>query len=94
MADDLGAPVTCIRLTADGNCLLAATIGAGIRLIDRASGTHLADFTGHACVGRDAGAALVLARCPAAARARAEVAHLCSLCIAAAGTRTRRWSAR
>lgn len=47
--DDLGAPVTSIRLTADGNCILAATIGAGIRLIDRAYGTHLADFSGHAC---------------------------------------------
>lgn len=92
-SDDLGAPVTSIRLTADGNCLLASTIGAGIRLIDRASGTHLADFSGHTC------AAVLAARAESSWRHPRSWRRVVRACFpplpfpSPPGTRLQRWSA-
>ena len=48
-ADALGAPVTSLALSRDGNCLLAATPSAGggaLTLLERASGAVLARYAG------------------------------------------------
>ncbi|KAL4436065.1 hypothetical protein ABPG77_005513 [Micractinium sp. CCAP 211/92] len=45
--DDLHHPVTCVRVSNDHNCVLAACMDSTIRLLDRADGDLLAEYTGH-----------------------------------------------
>lgn len=56
--DTFGAPVTVLALSRDGQCVLAALAASRLRLLDRASGTLLAEYTGHANDGARCGAAL------------------------------------
>ena len=60
--DQLGAPVTVLALSGDGALSLAALAGGAgggrLRLLDRASGRLLADYTGHTNSGSRCGAAL------------------------------------
>ncbi len=35
LGDDLGAPVTCVAVSHDGNCLLAACTDGALRLLDK-----------------------------------------------------------
>ncbi len=44
-ADELRRPVTSLALSRDGNCLLAACLDSRLRLLDRGSGTLLAQYT-------------------------------------------------
>ena len=44
--DRLGAPVTAMALSHDGNCVLASCLDARMRLLDKASGELLAQYTG------------------------------------------------
>uniref|UniRef100_A0A7S0N1I4 Anaphase-promoting complex subunit 4 WD40 domain-containing protein n=1 Tax=Pyramimonas obovata TaxID=1411642 RepID=A0A7S0N1I4_9CHLO len=48
VTDDLHHPVTSVRLSNDGNCLLAGCLDARLRLLDRGSGEELAAYAGHA----------------------------------------------
>jgi hypothetical protein len=43
--DELRRPVTSLALSRDGNCLLAACLDSRLRLLDRGSGTLLAQYT-------------------------------------------------
>ncbi|CAK0757293.1 hypothetical protein CVIRNUC_002528 [Coccomyxa viridis] len=45
--DRLGAPVTAMALSHDGNCVLASCLDGRMRLLDKASGELLAQYTGH-----------------------------------------------
>ena len=49
--DALGAPVTCVSASHDGNCLLAGCMDGGVRLLDKAAGDLLATYRGAACCG-------------------------------------------
>lgn len=44
--DDIGAPVTSVRASHDGNCLLAGCMDGGVRLLDKAGGDLLATYRG------------------------------------------------
>lgn len=44
--DQLGAPVTAMALSHDGNCVLASCLDARMRLLDKASGELLAQYSG------------------------------------------------
>jgi len=44
--DELRRPVTSLALSHDGNCLLAACLDSRLRLLDRGSGTLLAQYSG------------------------------------------------
>ena len=44
--DQLGAPVTAMALSHDGNCVLASCLDGRMRLLDKASGELLAQYTG------------------------------------------------
>lgn len=44
--DELHAPVTCVAVSHDGNCLLAACTDSCVRLLDRADGMLLQEYTG------------------------------------------------
>ena len=44
--DQLGAPVTAMALSHDGNCVLASCLDARMRLLDKASGQLLAQYSG------------------------------------------------
>ena len=44
--DELGTPVSAAALSHDGNCVLAACLDSRARLLDRGSGTLLAQYTG------------------------------------------------
>lgn len=44
----LGDGVTCSVFSGDGQCLLAATVAGGLRLMDKRTGEMLASFSGHA----------------------------------------------
>lgn len=44
--DQLGAPVTAMALSHDGNCVLASCLDAHMRLLDKASGELLAQYSG------------------------------------------------
>ena len=44
--DRLGAPVTAMALSHDGNCVLASCLDGCMRLLDKASGELLAQYTG------------------------------------------------
>ena len=46
--DALGPPVGSVRLSHDGNCVLASTLDATLRLLDKASGQVLCEYRGHA----------------------------------------------
>ena len=45
--DTVGQPVTHVALSGDGNCILAASLDARLRLLDLASGEKLAEYGGH-----------------------------------------------
>ena len=44
--DQLGAPVTAMALSHDGNCVLASCLDGRMRLLDKASGELLAQYSG------------------------------------------------
>lgn len=44
--NQLGAPVTAMALSHDGNCVLASCLDGRMRLLDKASGELLAQYTG------------------------------------------------
>ena len=44
--DELATPVSAAALSHDGNCVLAACLDSRLRLLDRGSGTLLAQYTG------------------------------------------------
>ena len=46
--DQLGAPVTAMALSHDGNCVLASCLDGRMRLLDKASGELLAQYSGAA----------------------------------------------
>lgn len=46
--DQLGAPVTAMALSHDGNCVLASCLDGRMRLLDKASGELLAEYSGAA----------------------------------------------
>ena len=50
--DALGTPVSAAALSHDGNCVLAACLDSRLRLLDRGSGTLLAQYTGAPCCGK------------------------------------------
>ncbi|KAL3930348.1 MAG: hypothetical protein SGPRY_001578 [Prymnesium sp.] len=45
--DSFGLPVTHVALSHDGNCLLAATLDSKLRLLDKANGQMLTEYSGH-----------------------------------------------
>ncbi|KAL1515603.1 hypothetical protein AB1Y20_002222 [Prymnesium parvum] len=45
--DSFGLPVTHLALSHDGNCLLAATLDSTLRLLDKANGQMLTEYSGH-----------------------------------------------
>jgi mitogen-activated protein kinase organizer 1 len=45
--DHLHLPVTSVRLSNDGNCLLASRMDSRLLLLERASGEMLNEYTGH-----------------------------------------------
>lgn len=45
-ADALGSPVTSVALSGDGNCVLASCLDGALRLLDKAGGELLAQYTG------------------------------------------------
>lgn len=45
--DELHHPVTCVKVSKDHNCVLAACMDGTIRLLDRVEGHLLAEYTGH-----------------------------------------------
>ncbi|PSC74259.1 WD repeat domain-containing 83 [Micractinium conductrix] len=45
--DELHHPVTCVQVSRDHNCVLAACMDGTLRLLDRADGDLLAEYTGH-----------------------------------------------
>uniref|UniRef100_A0A0N5AH90 WD repeat domain-containing protein 83 n=1 Tax=Syphacia muris TaxID=451379 RepID=A0A0N5AH90_9BILA len=49
--DYLGESITCVTLTADGQCVLASTKDGIVRLMDKSNGQLLADYSGH--TGKD-----------------------------------------
>uniref|UniRef100_A0A7E4W233 WD repeat domain-containing protein 83 n=1 Tax=Panagrellus redivivus TaxID=6233 RepID=A0A7E4W233_PANRE len=46
---DLGAAVTDVHLTDDNQCVLAASIGQPLKLIEKINGEPLAEYKGHTC---------------------------------------------
>lgn len=46
-ADFLGAAVTCVSFTADGQCVLAGCADNTLRLLDKGTGELLGEYTGH-----------------------------------------------
>ncbi len=52
--DRLGAPVTAMALSHDGNCVLASCLDGRMRLLDKASGELLAQYTGETLSNFDA----------------------------------------
>jgi mitogen-activated protein kinase organizer 1 len=46
-SDTIGAPVTCVNLSHDKNCILASSLDGSIRLLDKAEGELLGEFKGH-----------------------------------------------
>ena len=44
--DQLGAPVTAMALSHDGNCILTSCLDGRMRLLDKASGELLAQYSG------------------------------------------------
>lgn len=44
--DQLNAPVTAMALSHDGNCVLASCLDGRMRLLDKASGELLAQYSG------------------------------------------------
>lgn len=44
--DELHHPVTCVAVSRDGNCLLAACTDGCLRLLDRAEGLLLHEYRG------------------------------------------------
>ena len=44
--DQLGAPITAMALSHDGNCVLASCLDGRMRLLDKASGELLAQYSG------------------------------------------------
>lgn len=51
LTDDLQHPITCVRLSRDGQCVLASCLDATCRLLDRDSGELLAEYRGHQNAG-------------------------------------------
>ena len=49
-ADALGSPVSSIALSHDQNCILAACLDNCVRLLDKATGELLAQYSGAALV--------------------------------------------
>lgn len=47
VSDCLVHPVTCVRFTHDGNCLLATCMDNTVRLLDKSNGELLNSYTGH-----------------------------------------------
>jgi len=45
--DDVHHPVTSLRLSNDGNCVLAGCLDAPLCLLDRETGEELATYRGH-----------------------------------------------
>lgn len=45
--DELHHPVTCVKVSRDTNCVLAACMDGTVRLLDRVEGDLLAEYTGH-----------------------------------------------
>eukprot|EP00966_Prymnesium_polylepis_P120851 2792571-Prymnesium_polylepis.1 len=45
--DQFGQPVTHVALSHDGNCVLASTLDSKLRLLDKADGQLLTEYTGH-----------------------------------------------
>lgn len=45
--DAIGPPVGHVALSHDGNCVLVASLDSRLRLLDKASGTVLCEYTGH-----------------------------------------------
>ncbi|ESN91953.1 hypothetical protein HELRODRAFT_90106 [Helobdella robusta] len=50
-SDFLGAPVMCVSLTMDGQCILTNTSDSTLRLLDKKSGELLNEYKGHTSVG-------------------------------------------
>ncbi|CAH1775938.1 unnamed protein product [Owenia fusiformis] len=46
-SDYIGATVTCVNFTQDGQCTLASTLDNCIKLLDKDTGEMLNEFTGH-----------------------------------------------
>lgn len=46
IVDDIGAPVTSLALSRDGNCALVASLGNGLCLLNRESGSTLSTYNG------------------------------------------------
>lgn len=47
VADCLVHPITCVRFTHDGNCLLATCMDNTVRLLDKSNGELLNSYSGH-----------------------------------------------
>lgn len=47
VSDCLVHPITCVRFTHDGNCLLATCMDNTVRLFDKSNGELLNSYTGH-----------------------------------------------
>eukprot|EP01116_Phalansterium_solitarium_P008943 TRINITY_DN22912_c0_g1_i1.p1 TRINITY_DN22912_c0_g1~~TRINITY_DN22912_c0_g1_i1.p1 ORF type:complete len:299 (+),score=93.70 TRINITY_DN22912_c0_g1_i1:64-960(+) len=45
--DCIGQPVACVRMSHDGNCLLASTLDSHVRLFDKSTGELLNEYKGH-----------------------------------------------
>lgn len=57
--DEIGAPVGSVAVSRDGNCVLAACLGAPMVLLDLAEGAALAMYEGHAAEAFDVGCAVM-----------------------------------
>jgi hypothetical protein len=47
VSDCLLHPITCVRFTHDGNCLLATCMDDNVRLFDKSNGELLNSYSGH-----------------------------------------------
>ncbi|KJE97182.1 mitogen-activated protein kinase organizer 1 [Capsaspora owczarzaki ATCC 30864] len=45
--DTIGSPVTSVRFSSDGNCILASTLDSAVRLLDKDLGKLLGTYSGH-----------------------------------------------